>query len=133
MKLSLAMILSGGVIALVGCAHPDYSYDVRANGEGGVIVTTVPFREEPWRQAPQPTIIYVHDAATTQPVTLPAVATPAPAPAPAPETAPPATVPAGEPSVSELEARVKALEDENARLKQQVPTTAPATMPAMQP
>jgi hypothetical protein len=127
MRLMSGIFAAFGVIALTGCAKPPYSYDVRGNGEGGVVVTTVPYREEPWRQTPPPEIVYVHDAPTTMPATQPA---PPPTIVYLPATAPAPVVPS--PSVADLEARLKELAAENAKLKAQLqnsPTTVPATNP----
>jgi hypothetical protein len=125
MKMGIALLMAGSVVALCGCYHPPYSYDVRGNGEGGVTLTTVPDQEEPWRNpppSPPPIIVYL-------PATAPA--TP-PAPEAIPPTPPsPVTQPDDKQRIEALEAKVRELAAENARLKQQSP--APTTMPANNP
>jgi hypothetical protein len=118
MKMGIALVALGGAIGLAGCYNPPYSYDVRGNGEGGVVINHVPKRQPndvpPPTPPPPPQVKYVY------------VQVPATAPAP-PAPPPPATQPSDEQRIRELEARVKALADENRKLKEQVPATAPAT------
>jgi hypothetical protein len=136
MKILASLTAAAGLIALAGCYEPPFSYDVRGNGQGGVVITEVPHRTVPGPPAPPPMIVYIHDAPVTAPATAPAPA-PAPEPPPAPivqappPTPPPATQTDEQQHIADLEARVKELAAENARLKQQVP--APATMPATTP
>lgn len=103
MKVLSALFCLISLALLSGCWEPPYRYDVRGNGQGGIDINHVP--KEP-------------DAAPP----VPQAAAPPPS-APAPVIAPPET--AQQRQVDELNAKIKALSDENAKLKQQLPTTNP--------
>jgi hypothetical protein len=84
----------GLAIFLGACAEPAYRYDVRGNGEGGVVVNTTPKPPAP----PPP----------------PAAYNPPPPPSPAAVDQ--------QQRIDELEARVRNLSAENEKLKQSLTT-----------
>jgi hypothetical protein len=125
MKIGIALLMAGSIVATGGCYHPPYSYDVRGTGEGGVNITTVPYQEEPWRNptpapAPPPIIVYL-------PATAPTTESAPEAVAPTPPG--PVTQPSDQQRIQALEAKVRELAAENDKLKQQLPATMPATNP----
>ncbi len=89
-------------IGIAGCVEPPYRYEIHDTGEGTVRVETVP-------KTP-----------------VPAPASPAPV-SPAPTAAPTVT---DQQRIDALEAQVRALSQENQKLKQTAPTTPPTTAPA---
>ena len=120
MKMGFALAVLGSAVGLAGCYNPPYSYDVRGNGEGGVVIEHVPKRQPndlpPPPPPPPPVVKYVY-------VQVPATAPAGPGTRSTIGSAsPPATQPTDE-RHQELEARVKALDEENRKLKEQMPAT----------